>query len=343
MSLFESQGKRIKAALKPGDETRLLGTEAWMIKRGIDIFKLRPCKGDEPSLDIHAELLKEGFDIPKILAVYKIGKETYKEIEWWEGLTFRELINTKQIHPKHYEMLGEFVAKVNNAGFGFINYLPKNLFLSVDGNAINIDLHKLTKSVFPENAIIRYILTEDLVGDKELTFALRAGFLKGYRRYREFDMIKVLKKQFTYCYEGKEVLYADLDVVEEIPRYHIAPPGKQVLEMVTGTGARALKAMLAGAGYVYSCDIYHQRHGEEIFKASDLGKFLAYIHGFDGRDLHYKWITLDSDRFMDHLANTGRKWDTIYLNDVLDKISTERVNKLSWVIQEKWANAKVVK
>jgi len=328
-----SQLRKIAHRLKDTDKYEFVGTEAFKIIRDDEVFKLRRHESYDESIELHHILLENGLRIQKIYSVENDEKGHYKKVEWLEGKTFRELITEKKILPEHYEKLGRFVAQVNNIAkdgknAGYINYLPKNLFLKDNGEVIVIDQGKLTWSVFPENAIIRYILTEDLVDNKAYTFELRAAFLKGYRALREFDFIKVLHQQYAFCTDGTGERYYKINCIKEAPIYHPVQKGRQVLEIITGTGARALQEMLAGAEYVYSCDIYHQRHGKEIFKASDLGKFLAYIHGFDGRDLHYKWIELNSDHFLEHLKNTTRKFDLAIVHFGLLKITPEREEKL---------------
>lgn len=375
-TLEQEEYKKVEHKLKEFDTHEFVGTGAWKVTKGGNTLKLRFLEKVDGATELHKVLLKDRVIVPEILKIDTDDKGSYKITEWWPGVTFRELIDKNKIEPYHYGELGFFAAIVGSIEggmktLGFENYLPKNLLHCEAGEVKNekrtvsivCDLNKLMASFFPENTIIRYILTEDLVDSPTKTFTLRNEFLEGYRIVKQFDLRNVLRKQVGYCTDKNRDIYVIPELMSELPEHgkpgktgysitdvtrreliHVGKDdvvgkitnleeqglpkdltGKEVLELNFNAGMISFECMLRGASYVYGCDVYHQQEegSREIFKASDIGKFIAYLHGFDGRDLHYKYINTDSLHFVDHLKNMNRTFDYIILNDVRESMSPE--------------------
>lgn len=332
MSLYESQLKKSGKMLEYFEEFELVGTEAWKARKGKKIVKVQPISTMDV-VDRHEMLAYAGIPVPKVDGVTTVDGQMFKVTEWAKGKTFRELITEKTIRPEHYERLGWFLAKTNSLEvgdhkIGFVNYLPKNLFLYENGEVGVIDLCKLITTPFPENAIVRYILTEDLVDDKGFTFELRSAFLDGYRKFRELGLAATNRRQAGLLW-GKEGVLLDVGRYNERPGYVKTKAGPVVLDLKSGDCRVAFMEAMAGANYVYSTDIHHVKLGpQEILKTSDFGKLLAYMHGFDGRDLHYKYCELNSDWFIQHLRDTPRKWTKVIWGDIEKAITPERYGRL---------------
>lgn len=332
--LEENQTNKIKHKLELCDQYEFVGTQAFKVTRENQVFKLFHEPHENGSTGVLSRLIQSGIEIPKLWKCDRDEQGIYKYYEWWDGRTFEDLIRSKEIKPEHYEKLGVFLARVNSieneemfCHAGFINYLPKNIVLRNDGHVFVCDHNKLVWSPFPENAIVRYILTEDLTDSKEFTFELRAAFLKGYRSVKNLSLYSVLVKQSQMIY-GDTNVYIRPHSFKENPKYKAVKKGKQVLSLKFHKGQRSFEAMYQGAEYSYACDILHSRWGNELFKSSDYGKLIAYTHEFDGRDLHYKWIELNSPHFIQHLESSYRKWDLIYLDNIFDILSIENKQKL---------------
>jgi len=332
--LKDSQTAKIRHKLRFDDKFEFVGTQAFKVTRAGYTFKLFHEPFENGSSEVLEAVIAKGVPMPILRKVEKDCQGIYKYYDYWAGQTFRELITAREIKPEHYEKLGEFVAKVNSVYnsdtktyASFINYLPKNIVLGKDGEVFVCDHNKLVWSDFPENSIVRYVLTEDLVDSKALTFELRTAFLKGYRRIRSLSLMDVLAKQSKKIYGDTDVYTRD-DFSED-PTYIPVKAGLNVLSLSYGKGETAFSEMYHGAQYSYACDIRHVKTDKELFKSSDYGKLIAYAHGFDGRDLHYKWIELNSNHFIEHLKGSCRQWDTIYLNDIFDVIAPEHAENLT--------------
>lgn len=332
--LQETQTKKIQHKIIPGDEFKFVGTQAFFLNRKGERMKLFHEPHENGSTAILKRLIEAGINIPDLKRIDRDEKGIYKFYEWWDGRNFEDLIRAHEITTEDYEKLGVFIAKVNTIdNAGFINYLPKNIVRRDDGSVFVCDHNKLIYSKLPENAIVRYVLTEDLTGDKQETFDLRTAFLKGYRSIRPLSLELTLRKQCKFIY-GDEMVHLNPELFSEDPKYRAVKKGKQTLTLRFGKGVQAFMAMLEGAQYSYACDIHHVRSGPEIYKSSDYGKMIAYAHGFDGRDLHYKWVEVNSAHFIDHLNATFRKWDEIYLNDILEVIAPEHGERLNAYLEK---------
>lgn len=367
MSLLETQSKLCANWIRSTDEAILMGTSAFHVKRdGHKEFKVQAYAPDYGATEAHEMLHRDGLPVPKVLLDTwdEDVQRRIKMTEWVPGITFRELININEIRPSDYESLGEFVAKVNcyekdGKHLCFENLDPKNLMRLADGPCIMIDLHKLIWSPFPENIIVRHVLTEDLTGSKEQTFELRRAFLRGYRKVRPLSLVSILLKQSTMNVPpGQEIFYHP-DIASEEPQ--LRAPGKvknrglphffharqeegtieryekigltrdmtgqRLIDLGCGAGMYGFLAMLDGCSYVYGCDVFALRLERELFKASDFGKLLAYMHGYDGRDLHYKYININSQHFVKHLRDT-RQWDVALCFGLVNELAPEHRESL---------------
>ena len=343
----------VKPALRPGDVLNMpeIGTGAFTLIRDGVKMKLRYIRNqyEQDALDIHQELLRRGWKLPKVLLVEEIDGKKFSYVEWVEGDTFWELYHMdNKLTEGDFYGLGLWAGKLNNEEINgqhisVLNYFHKNCFKDSHGNISVIDLNKLYYTDFPEAFIEKYVITEDIV-----TFSQRDAFLSGYRTQREYDMKKVIKWHFENVstkdhdilsfrkpfLEGERNTLKMLEFMD-LPK---DMSGFNVLDLGCSCGMFSLECSFRGAKYVYGVDVQHTNIGTRHHRLSDMNKLTAYFHGYDGRDLHFKHVDIDSDWFIEEhipkMVKDKGKFDIIFCLDYWTHIDPCRQDKFMKMLSE---------
>ena len=334
----------IKPAVRQNDILTMpeIGTGAFTLVRENVKSKLRFIRNDyeQDALSIHQELLKRGWNLPKILEIEEIDGKRFTYVEWVEGKTFWELYHENALTDEDFYKLGEWAGKLNNEvindkNVSVLNYFHKNCFKDKNGNVSVIDLNKLYYTDFPEAFIEKYVITEDIV-----TFPQREAFLRGYRNHREYSMQNVIKwhfenvcdKEQDILLDGKVFIQGKRNTLKRIEFMDLPKDmtGFNVLDIGYSGGMFALECAKRGAKYVYAVDSVHTNIGTRHHRLSDMGKLIAYYHGFDGRDLHFKHVDIDSNWFINEhiprMVSEKGKFDIIFCFNALHKIDETRID-----------------
>jgi len=317
---------KVKPVLKKGDILDMpeMSTQAFTIIRDDKKYKVRLIQDHyaQVALRIHKELLSRGWDLPKVY-VELVATDNLNEVleysftEWVEGKTFWELYHEKNLGEEDFYKLGQWAGRLNAEQIdgkyvSVLNYFHKNNFKRDNGVVESCDLNKLYLTDFPQAFIEKYVTTEDIV-----TFPEREAFLKGYREFKEYDNEKVLKWHIDNVYSGyHDIYFHDKLVFKGFKDFKgrmklIDAPkdmtGMRVVDFGCSGGMFCLECAQRGASYIYGTDVEHYNVENRHHRLSDMTKHIAYCHGFDGRDLHFKHIELNADWVInEHIPKLGR-------------------------------------
>lgn len=340
--------KKFKDVIRPDDEVSMpeIATEAFKLTRGGIPYKVRLLNNEHKlqAYSIHEFLYNQGWtDLPKPCGIEEVNGKKFSFVEWLEGKTFWELFYEKALTTDDFYEFGLWLGRLNQVKYegmniSFLNYFHKNIFKKANGDIQYLDLNKAYLTDSPFNFIDKYIITEDIV-----TFPQRDAFLAGYRANSPYDIEKVIAWHYQKVYTKYHDIYLHGELffkgsrgVQDRLKLMALPKnlkGKRVLDLGCSGGSFSLECALRGAEYVYGVDTEHKniKRGptECHHRLSDMTKLIAYFHGFDGRDLHFKHIEIDSDWFIDtHIGDSGKKWDIIFCMALMGHISLERKEKL---------------
>ncbi len=352
--------KKIKLALRPGEVVDMPAIATGAFKLVIDgvpyKLQLRHNAKELEALHIHQEILKLGWDLPKIKSIRIIDtidgrKHIYTLTEWWEGVTgleYRERCG--RIPESFYEKLGHWVGKLHDVvidgkHISVLNYWPRNCLIRDNGDVVYLDLNKLYFTEHRTSWFEKCIVSETPTVDRKQANA----FLATYRQHHEYDYKKVLKWYLENVSEnwhdviidgkpffpGKSSFlkrWNDLNLPVDLS-------GKCVLDLGYGNGMFALEAAKRGAKRVYAIDNRFVNIGHQHYRMSDYGKLLCVYHGYNENNLLYKHMDMDTDWFIfNHMKEDlaylpDKKWDIVFAMGADRKFTDEKKGQFKGMLQ----------
>ncbi len=342
--------KRVMPGVKEGETIDMprIATGAFILTKPDGSkykFQLRHNEWEKEALAIHQELLKMGWDLPKIVEIRNVDDKTYTLIEWWDGVTGLELRQQLgKLSNEYYYKLGHWVGKlhttkVNGKSISVLNYWPRNTLIRPDGRIVYLDLNKLYYNDYVQARMEECIISET----PTVSRGQAEAFLSTYRQHLPYDYKVIFKWHLDNLsenwhdvwldgklfYKGKtdfKKRWAALDLPESFE-------GLYVLDLGYGNGMFALEAAKCGAKRVYAIDNRNKSVGQQRYRMSDYGKLLSVYHGFDERTLLYKHMDIDTDWFIDkHMVEDlkylpDQKWDIVFALDIIDYIPKDKQEK----------------
>lgn len=308
-------------------------------------LQLRHNDWQKEALRIHQELLKRGWDIPKIKDIRHINGQVFTLVEWWEGEDALERRNRiRRLPLDYYHKLGDWMGRLHNEkidgkNVSVLNCWPRNTLIRPDESVLYIDLNKLYLTDFPEAFTVKGIVAETPTVSRDQAEA----FLESYRKHRTYDFKRIFKwylenvstKYHDFWFDGEILVKGATSFKDRLEVMNLPADmsGMDILDLGYGEGMFSLACAQRGTRRVFAYDNCYQNHGPGHFRMSDLGKLLSVSHGFTENTLLYKHTDINTAWFINqHIPDSLRylpkkKYDIVLALVISEYIPQELIER----------------
>jgi len=247
--------------------------------------KYKTLLSNNTTIPIRKFLQSQGFEMPQILAFVVKEKTITIESEWINGRDFFDLQKEKELTSEDFHKWGIFMAKMhdikNDKGLSVASRDLQfgNVIRCDDGRVMLCDYAKLYYTDFPEEEIIRHILS---------TYVSKKGykdsFMKGYLTQRGITLDKIIQKALHVNWDNYHDLYCNGVLLRKGPRsnkrLNFLPKdmeGLRVADLGCSCGMLARESKRRGAKYVLAIDKQHH----STHRLIDLVSLVAYAENLE--------------------------------------------------------------